>query len=251
MARVAIPVPSGARTVADLATGTVENFSVSSFIRVLLADDKTLFRDGLSNLVAAQNDLEVAGTIENAASANEQMRQIRPDIVLLGWPVSNPASQRIFATIQESKLPTRVILLVADDSKEDLVEAIRLGCSGIVSRNTSTELLLKSVRKVHAGEIWLDRMSTADVIRRLAKKGNAASATRQGLRERGAALSTREREIVGLIAQGFKNKDMAERLFISEQTVKNHLHNIFDKLGVSDRLELALYAIHHKLHDGA
>jgi DNA-binding NarL/FixJ family response regulator len=76
-------------------------------------------------------------------------------------------------------------------------------------------------------------------------------AARQGLREQGAALSTREREIVGLIAQGFKNKDMAERLFISEQTVKNHLHNIFDKLGVSDRLELALYAIHHKLHDGA
>ncbi len=220
-------------------------------IRVLIADDRSLFRDGLANLVAAQKDLLVAGTVESATTANEQMRQTRPDVVLLGWTANAPASQRIFAAIHEGKLPTRVIMMVSDDGKEDLVEAIRLGCSGIVPKNTSTELLLKSIRKVHAGEIWLDRMSTADVIRRLAKKGSGNVAARQGLREQGGTLSTREREIVGLIAQGFKNKDMAERLFISEQTVKNHLHNIFDKLGVSDRLELALYAIHHKLHDGA
>jgi two-component system nitrate/nitrite response regulator NarL len=220
-------------------------------IRVLIADDNSLFRDGLANLVAAQHDLHVAGTIDNATTASEQTREIRPDVVLLGWPASAAASQRIFAAIQESKLPTRVIIMISDDGKEDFVEAIRLGCSGIVPRKTSTELLLKSIRKVHAGEIWLDRMSTADVIRRLSKKGTGNVAARQGLREKGAALSTREREIVGLIAQGFKNKDMAERLFISEQTVKNHLHNIFDKLGVSDRLELALFAIHHKLHEGA
>jgi two-component system nitrate/nitrite response regulator NarL len=220
-------------------------------IRVLIADDSSLFRDGLSNLVSAQKDLHVAGTVDSAATANEQIRLLRPDIVLLGWPASAPASQRIFAAIQDGKLPTRIIMMVSDDGKEDFVEAIRLGCSGIVPKTTSTELLLKSIRKVHAGEIWLDRMSTADVIRRLSKKGAGNVGARQGLRDQGAALSTREREIVGLIAQGFKNKDMAERLFISEQTVKNHLHNIFDKLGVSDRLELALYAIHHKLHDGA
>lgn len=240
-----------ARMAPDTASAT--NFGESetkSTIRVLIADDSSLFRDGLANLVGAQKDLEVAGTVDSAATANEQIRQVRPDIVLLGWPGSNPASQRIFAAIQEGKLPTRVIMMVADDGKEDFVEAIRLGCSGIVPKRTSTELLLKSIRKVYAGEIWLDRVSTADVIRRLAKKGGGTVA-RQGLREQGVSLSAREREIVGLIAQGFKNKDMAERLFISEQTVKNHLHNIFDKLGVSDRLELALYAIHHKLHDGA
>jgi DNA-binding NarL/FixJ family response regulator len=243
VARVAAPASTGATT-APASGG-------SPSIRVLIADDKSLFRDGLSNLVSAQDDLHVAGTVDNATNANEQIRQIKPDIVLLGWTASSPASQRIFAAIQEGKLPARVIMMISDDGKEDLVEAIRMGCSGIVPKNTSTELLLKSIRKVHAGEIWLDRLSTADVIRRLSKKGSGNVAARQGLREQGAALSTREREIVGLIAQGFKNKDMAERLFISEQTVKNHLHNIFDKLGVSDRLELALYAIHHKLHDGA
>ncbi len=244
MARVSTPATGAVNGVA-LANGSLPN------IRVLIADDSSLFRDGLSNLVSAQKDLHVAGTVDSAATANEQIRLLRPDIVLLGWSASAPASQRIFAAIQDGKLQTRIIMMVSDDGKEDFVEAIRMGCSGIVPKTTSTELLLKSIRKVHAGEIWLDRMSTADVIRRLSKKGAGNIAARQGLRDQGAALSTREREIVGLIAQGFKNKDMAERLFISEQTVKNHLHNIFDKLGVSDRLELALYAIHHKLHDGA
>jgi DNA-binding NarL/FixJ family response regulator len=244
VARVSTPAPGAVNGVA-LANVGLPN------IRVLIADDSSLFRDGLSNLVSTQKDLHVAGTVDSAATANEQIRLLRPDIVLLGWSASAPASQRIFAAIQDGKLPTRIIMMVSDDGKEDFVEAIRLGCSGIVPKTTSTELLLKSIRKVHAGEIWLDRMSTADVIRRLSKKGAGNVGARQGLRDQGAALSTREREIVGLIAQGFKNKDMAERLFISEQTVKNHLHNIFDKLGVSDRLELALYAIHHKLHDGA
>lgn len=244
MARAKAGAPAGAM----LAEPGNESTGI---IRVMLADDKTLFRDGISTLVSAQSDLEIAGTLEGATGANEQIRQLHPDIVLLGWPAGSPASQRIFAAIHEGKLKTRVILMVADDGKEDFVEAIRLGCSGIVPKKTSTELLLKSIRKVHSGEIWLDRLSTADVIRRLARKGSSNVAARQGIREQGAVLSTREREIVGLIAQGFKNKDMAERLFISEQTVKNHLHNIFDKLGVSDRLELALYAIHHKLHDGA
>jgi len=243
-------VARAAQSASSPGTANLANEGFSP-IRVLIADDRSLFRDGLANLVSAQKDLDVAGTVESAATANEQIREVRPDVVLLGWPVANPASQRIFAAIQEGRLPTRVIIMISDEVKEDFVEAIRMGCSGIVPKKTSTELLLKSIRKVHAGEIWLDRMSTADVIRRLAKKGPGNVAARQGLREQGAALSAREREIVGLIAQGFKNKDMAERLFISEQTVKNHLHNIFDKLGVSDRLELALYAIHHKLHEGA
>jgi DNA-binding NarL/FixJ family response regulator len=159
----------------------------------------------------------------------------------------------VFSAIQESKLATRVIVLANEDSKEDFVEAVKQGCCGVVPKQTSTELLLKSIRKVHAGEFWLDRMTTAEVIRRLAKKGTAANApsSRLGVRDQSTALSTREREIVILVAQGFKNKEMAERMFISEQTVKNHLHNIFDKLGVSDRLELALYAIHHNLHEVA
>jgi len=196
--------------------------------------------------------MTVVGCSDTTAGAVEQIRTAHPDICLLGWPASSANSQKIFHAIQDSKVQTRVIILANEDLKEDFFEAVRQGCSGVVPKQTSTELLLKSIRKVQAGELWLDRKTTADVVRRLSKKGLASTANagaRLGLREQGAALSTREREIVVLVAQGFKNKEMAERMFISEQTVKNHLHNIFDKLGVSDRLELALYAIHHNLHD--
>ena len=237
-------------------------------IRILIVDESSLLRDGLANLLAAQPDFDIIPSVDGAPAAAELVRKSKPDIILLGWPASSPGSQKVFAAIQEAKANSRVIMLTNDDLREDFVEAVRQGCCGIVPKNTSTELLLKSIRKVNAGEFWADRMTTADVIRRLAKKSPAPAgapaplpaaapapvphqqpSTRLGVRDQAGALSNREREIVILVAQGFKNKEMAERMFISEQTVKNHLHNIFDKLGVSDRLELALYAVHHNLHE--
>src|SRR4029077_7617501 len=124
---------------------------------------------------------------------------------------------------------------------------MKLGCSGIVLKQTSADLIVKSIRKVNSGEIWLDSHTTAAVMRQFAAPGEVTQMASSKVRER-SPLSAREREIVALVAQGYKNKEMAEKMFISEQTVKNHLHNIFDKLGVSDRLELALYAIHKGLH---
>ena len=114
-------------------------------------------------------------------------------------------------------------------------------------KQTAPDLIIKSIRKVYSGEIWLDSHTTAAVMRQFAAPGDNSGSGTGKARER-SPLSTREREIVALVAQGYKNKEMAEKMFISEQTVKNHLHNIFDKLGVSDRLELALYAIHKGLH---
>jgi DNA-binding NarL/FixJ family response regulator len=223
-------------------------------IRVAIVDDQALFRDGIANLVSQEPDMDVLGTADAITPAIDLVRRNNPDILLLGWSPSSPNSQRLFATIVEAKLATRVIVLTNGGVKEDHVEAVRQGCCGMVPRQTSTELLLKSIRKVYAGEFWLDRVTTAEVIRRLAKRSTANgtnTTSRLGVRENAAVLSAREREIVMLVAQGFKNKEMAERMFISEQTVKNHLHNIFDKLGVSDRLELALFAIHHNLHEAS
>src|SRR6185312_11498951 len=228
---------------------TVNGAQGQGQIRVLIVDHPNLLRDGIANLLNSQIDIEVVACSDTVITAIEAIRKLHPDVALLGWPASSANSNKIFAAIQDSK--PRVIMLVDEESKEDFVDAVRQGCCGIVPRQTSTELLIKCIRKVHIGEFWLDRTTTAEVIRRLAKKGSGTTNTgaRLGLREQGGALSTREREIVILVAQGFKNKEMAERMFISEQTVKNHLHNIFDKLGVSDRLELALYAIHNNLHD--
>ncbi len=139
--------------------------------------------------------------------------------------------------------------LTASEDKNEFVQAMKLGCSGIVLKQTAPDLIVKSIRKVNAGEIWLDSHTTAAVMRQFQTGVDGAGSSAQGGKGRERSpLSAREREIVALVAQGYKNKEMAEKMFISEQTVKNHLHNIFDKLGVSDRLELALYAIHKGLH---
>ncbi|HKA02189.1 MAG TPA: response regulator transcription factor [Candidatus Solibacter sp.] len=223
-------------------------------IRIVVADDHPIFRDGLCRLLALEEDFEVVAQAQDGRQVLDVLQQYEPDILLLDLKMPGLDGLATLQRLQASKNKTRVIVLTASDDKNEFVQAMKLGTSGIVLKQTATELLIKSIRKVHAGEIWLDSHTTAAVIRQFVANDEppappipATAPTRE--RER-SPLSQREREIVALVAQGFKNKEMAEKMFISEQTVKNHLHNIFDKLGVSDRLELALYAIHNNLHTG-
>jgi len=223
-------------------------------IRIVVADDHPIFRDGLCRLLALEEDFEVVAQAQDGRQVLDVLQQHEPDILLLDLKMPGLDGLATLQRLQAAKNKTRVIVLTASDDKNEFVQAMKLGTSGIVLKQTATELLIKSIRKVHAGEIWLDSHTTAAVIRQFVANDEApmaapvqAAAPRE--RER-SPLSQREREIVALVAQGFKNKEMAEKMFISEQTVKNHLHNIFDKLGVSDRLELALYAIHNNLHTG-
>src|SRR5271166_2214796 len=225
-----------------------------SKIRIVVADDHPIFRDGLCRLLSLEDDFEVVAQAQDGRQVLDVLQQFEPDILLLDLKMPGLDGLATLQRLQIAKNKTRVIVLTASDDKNEFVQAMKLGTSGIVLKQTATELLIKSIRKVHAGEIWLDSHTTAAVIRQFVANDEApaaqqmpAAATRE--RER-SPLSQREREIVALVAQGFKNKEMAEKMFISEQTVKNHLHNIFDKLGVSDRLELALYAIHNNLHTG-
>jgi len=225
-------------------------------IRIVVADDHPIFRDGLCRLLGLEEDFEVVAQAQDGRQVLEFLQQHEADILLLDLKMPGLDGLATLQRLQIAKNKTRVIVLTASDDKNEFVQAMKLGTSGIVLKQTATELLIKSIRKVHAGEIWLDSHTTAAVIRQFVANDEAqpvmqslppAPPTRE--RER-SPLSQREREIVALVAQGFKNKEMAEKMFISEQTVKNHLHNIFDKLGVSDRLELALYAIHNNLHTG-
>ena len=231
-----------------------------SKIRIVVADDHPIFRDGLCRLLALEEDFEVVAQAQDGRQVLDVLQQYEPDILLLDLKMPGLDGLATLQRLQVAKNKTRVIVLTASDDKNEFVQAMKLGTSGIVLKQTATELLIKSIRKVHAGEIWLDSHTTAAVIRQFVANDEAqppvpaamhalpaVPVTRE--RER-SPLSQREREIVALVAQGFKNKEMAEKMFISEQTVKNHLHNIFDKLGVSDRLELALYAIHNNLHTG-
>ncbi|MCX6631976.1 MAG: response regulator transcription factor [Candidatus Solibacter sp.] len=225
-----------------------------SKIRIVVADDHPIFRDGLCRLLALEEDFEVVAQAQDGRQVLDVLQQHEPDILLLDLKMPGLDGLATLQRLQIAKNKTRVIVLTASDDKNEFVQAMKLGTSGIVLKQTATELLIKSIRKVHAGEIWLDSHTTAAVIRQFVANDEAPTHSlppAPPVRERERSpLSQREREIVALVAQGFKNKEMAEKMFISEQTVKNHLHNIFDKLGVSDRLELALYAIHNNLHTG-
>jgi len=217
-------------------------------IRVLLADDHEIFRDGLRKLLSLEDDFEIVGEANDGREVLDIIQEMEPDVLLLDLRMPNLDGLSTLQAMQQTGKRTRVIILTASEDKNEFVQAMKLGCSGIVLKQTAPELIVKSIRKVNAGEIWLDSHTTAAVMRQFATAAEAAGANGSGKTRERSPLSTREREIVQLVAQGYKNKEMAEKMFISEQTVKNHLHNIFDKLGVSDRLELALYAIHKGLH---
>ncbi len=218
-------------------------------IRIVIADDHPIFRDGLRKLLALEEDFRVVAEARDGQEVLDIVDEYDPDILLLDLKMPGWDGLTTLQKLQTAKKRTRVIVLTASDDKNEYVQAMKFGTCGIVLKQTATDLLIKSIRKVHSGEIWLDSHTTAAVMRQFASPSNVPGPGIGRDRER-SPLSTREKEIVALVAQGFKNKEMAEKMFISEQTVKNHLHNIFDKLGVSDRLELALYAIHKNLHQG-
>jgi DNA-binding NarL/FixJ family response regulator len=212
-------------------------------IRVLLADDHAIFRDGLRKLLDADEDITIVGEAQNGAECIRMLTKLKPDILLLDLRMPDKDGLAVLEEVNFDTLPTRVVVLTAAEDDRDVVRAMRLGARGVVLKQSATDLLVKSIHRVHAGEIWLDNRMTAEVMKAFSKSSES------GPRREKPLLSDREKEIVQLVAQGFRNKEIGEKLFISEQTVKNHLHNIFDKLGVSDRLELALYAIHHRLID--
>jgi len=217
-------------------------------IRIVLADDHPIVRDGLRKLLLLEEDIDVVGEASDGREVLRVVQESKPHVVILDLRMPNMDGLAALQAIRQLPERPRVIVLTASEDKNEYVQAMKLGCSGIVLKQTAPDLIVKSIRKVHAGEIWLDSHTTAAVMRQFAGPGEVIGANHPNRTRERSPLSQREREIVSLVAQGYKNREMAEKMFISEQTVKNHLHNIFDKLGVSDRLELALYAIHKGLH---
>ncbi len=227
-------------------------------IRILIADDHPIVRDGLRKLLSLEPDFEIVGEAVNGQQAIDLVHRLEPDILLLDLRMPQLDGMSALQALQSDPTRAKVIILTASEERTDFVQAMRLGSRGILLKNTSPDLITKSIRKVQAGEIWMDTFTTSAVIESFSgpqtqsSGAGAQAAGKQSPKSGGgrdrSPLSARELEIVQYVAQGYKNKEMAEKMFISEQTVKNHLHNIFDKLGVSDRLELALYAIHNNLH---
>jgi DNA-binding NarL/FixJ family response regulator len=217
-------------------------------IRVLAADDHPIIREAVRKLLELENGIEMVGEAADGQETLELISQLEPDVVLLGLRMPGMDGFAVLQALKQSGRHAKVIAFTAVEDTNEWVRAMKLGCAGIVAKRTATEFIVKSIRKVHEGEIWLDAYTTAAVMGQSVKQQRTSSPTVQGEDQGGTRLSSRERELVVLVAEGYRNREIAEKLFISERTVKNHLRNIFDKLGVSDRLELALYAIHNGLH---
>ncbi|OFW08366.1 MAG: hypothetical protein A3H27_07670 [Acidobacteria bacterium RIFCSPLOWO2_02_FULL_59_13] len=208
-------------------------------IRVLIADRRAVLRLGLEQLLSREPDVSVVGQADGGRQTLKMVSELKPAILLLGLLPDGMAEMDLLRDVQRKCSATRVILLHSLDNEEDAVQAVRLGTTGILPRQATVRNLTDCIRKAEAGGVCVDaHLTTA------ASHPAAAAIIPNSLPQDASPLSLRERQVVGLVSQGFKNREIAQRMFISEQTVKNHMHNIFDKVGVSDRLELALYAIH-------
>jgi two-component system, NarL family, nitrate/nitrite response regulator NarL len=218
-------------------------------ISVLIADSHPVVWEGLNVILGPEPGMTIVGHAQDGVEALDLVGSLDPDVMLMELKLPRIDGLGVLRGLSTRSSRVKVVLFTASDSREDFVEAMKLGCAGILMKHSPSSLIAKSIHKVHEGEIWLDANTTAAVIRQFAAPEALAPAPgiTKAPRDR-AQLSQREREIIVLIAQGYKNKEIAEKMFITEQTVKNHLHNVFDKLGVSDRLELALFAIHNSLH---
>jgi two-component system nitrate/nitrite response regulator NarL len=210
-------------------------------VRIVIVDDHPIFRDGLRRLLAAEAGFEVIGEAGDAASALQMVRDLAPEVLLLDLALPDSTGLEVLRRLQEWGSPTRTVMLTASIERDQVLQALLFGARGLVLKESATALLFRCIRAVLAGEYWLGHDRTHDLVQALRDYG-------QPLKPSPAdTLTPRELRIIAAVVDGATNRDIAEQLAISEQTVKNHMSTIFDKVGVSNRLELALYAIHHKL----
>ena len=218
--------------------------SLPSPIRILIADDHPLFRDGLRRLLQAEPGYEVVGEASDGDMLVDLARKTKPDILLLDLSMPRHDGMEVLRELSASRLPVRTLLLTASIEKPQIVQALKLGAYGVIMKESTTQRLFDSIQCVMAGQYWVGRESVSDLVRAL----RTVSPSSDGVRAtRDYGLTAREMEIVTLVVAGYSNPDIAQRCSISEQTVKHHISNVFDKLGVSNRLELALFAVNHRL----
>lgn len=217
----------------------------SPLIRVLLIDDHAVVRAGLRMLIESQPGLCVVGEAAHRSDALAAIARKQPDIILLDLDLGGSSSLDFLPELVTAAAAARVLILTGVRDPALHRRAIRLGAMGLVLKENAAEVLLQAIETVHTGEVWLENSMVASVLREMTHPNQPK---KPGSEEAQIALLTaREREVVALISEGLRNQQIAQRLFISETTVRHHLTAIFGKLGVANRLELVIYAYQYNL----
>lgn len=217
--------------------------STDSEIKILIVDDHVLVRTGLRMLIENEPNMKVVGQAANRSEALIIAETERPNLVLLDIDLGEENGLDFLSELSKTAPDARILVLTGLRDIDSHRRAARLGAAGVVLKEHAADVLLKAIKKVHEGEVWLDRTMMGSLLREMSegspKPGSEAAKI--------STLTPREREVLSLVSEGLKNRDIASRLFISETTVTHHLSSIFGKLGVSDRLELVIYAFANKL----
>jgi len=216
-------------------------------IDIVISDDHALFREGLRKLLDAEPGMHIVGEAVDGEETIKVVGQLKPHILLLDLSLPKMSGLEVLVELSKLGIDTRTIMLTAGIEREQVVEALQLGVRGIVLKHSALQVLLKSIRCVNEGQYWVGQEGVSDLIHALRRMKPSGNVSRPG---RHFGLSSREMQVIALIVAGYTNKDLARELGISENTAKHHLTNIFDKLGVSNRLELVLYAVDHGLVTG-
>jgi two-component system nitrate/nitrite response regulator NarL len=213
-------------------------------IRLIIAGEHSIFRHGLRRLLEAEPGFVIVREVADGAAAISMLPELAPDVLLLGLTHSRrPPIETLKLAIEHSST-TRTIVLTDRIDRAEVFAAVQLGVRGVVLKDSSPEVLFKSIRAVSSGEYWLGHDRFAAVVPNLRK----VEAARR--KSKAFGLTRREIEIVRSVVAGHSNREIAARSSITENTVKSHLTHIFNKIGASNRVELALFAAHHRLIDG-
>jgi DNA-binding NarL/FixJ family response regulator len=210
-------------------------------IRVIVADSQAIFRAGLRKIFALEDDIRVVGQAETVAQTVTAIQKFSADILIFEAALTTSPADAVSDLLRQN-VKCRVVVVLQEPDQEMTLELFRRGAHGIVSREVEPEMLVECLRKVASGEPWLESRAIAWVLDAFRNQGLRPTGSRPKVQ-----LTPKESLIVSCVTQGMKNKEIALRVGTTEQVVKNYLRKVYDKLGVADRLELALYCLNHRV----
>ena len=209
-------------------------------IRILIADREEVFRIGLQRLFGAEDDLRVVAQAQDSAQVARLAGQFKPDLLFVQAEIAAEGLDDLLVEVRHASLSSKIVITASSMPEDQILRYTKAGASGVILKSVAPYLFVKCARKVMDSEVWLAKPQVAKIAQIL-------QTTQERPRRPADTLTGREKTIISYLIQGWKNREIGQQLSITEQTVKNHLRSIYDKVGVSDRLELVLYAIHQRL----